>query len=573
MNPSRQITPAIADWVNFAQAKPGVAFGNVKTHKPNNPLRLITSCCGTAIERLSAYTEHFLKPLAQKAPSFIKDTSDLLNKIARVNEQGPLPPNTLLVSWDVVSMFPNIDNNLGVSAVRKALDSRSTKFPSTDCIVEATEICLEHNNSQFLDKNVLQCHGTAMGPKNACSYADIAMSEIDRLAKTAGKYKPSLWWRYRDDIIDFWTEGLPALHEFTEFLNQLYPTIKFELVVSESKLNVLDLTLHLIDGFIYTDVYSKPSDSHLYLPPSSAHPSNCKRSIPYGVALRLKRNCSTQEFLDKRNKEYKAYLIQQGYDETLVEESFTKVEAINRSDLLKPKGRNKRTVVPLVLDYNPNLPDIGKIIRNNLTILHANDTMREIFPDKSIIAAYRRPKNLKELLAPSRLRPVKTRDPGDLVQQANLGCHKCSNRCDLCTNYFTESPSFRSFATRKIYHIKQNLNCSSSNVIYLASCNKCKLQYVGSTSTQFKVRFRNHKSAMLTNKNTCEVAIHFNNSPHSLSDFSFMCIEAITDTPIQSMDSVLLTREAYWSAQLFTLKPFGLNKRQEYKSSKRINFH
>ena len=39
--------------------QPGVAFGNVKTHKKGNPLRLITctSCCGTAIERLSAFTE------------------------------------------------------------------------------------------------------------------------------------------------------------------------------------------------------------------------------------------------------------------------------------------------------------------------------------------------------------------------------------------------------------------------------------------------------------------------------------------------------------------------------------
>jgi len=43
-------------------------------------------------------------------------------------------------------MFPNIDNNLGISAVRKALDSRSDKFPSTDCIVEAI-ICYKHHNT------------------------------------------------------------------------------------------------------------------------------------------------------------------------------------------------------------------------------------------------------------------------------------------------------------------------------------------------------------------------------------------------------------------------------------------
>lgn len=47
--------------------------------------------------------------------------------------------------------------------------------------------------------------------------------------------------------------------------------IKSVLVYSESKVNVLDVTLHLVDGFIQTDIYSKPTDSHLYLSLSSAH--------------------------------------------------------------------------------------------------------------------------------------------------------------------------------------------------------------------------------------------------------------------------------------------------------------
>ena len=76
-------------------------------------------------------------------------------------------------------MFPNIDNNIGISAVRKALDSRSVKFPSTDCIVEAIEICLQTNNCQLFGINFVQKHGTATGPQNACSYADLAMGLVD----------------------------------------------------------------------------------------------------------------------------------------------------------------------------------------------------------------------------------------------------------------------------------------------------------------------------------------------------------------------------------------------------------
>jgi len=91
---------------------------------------------------------------------------------------------------------------------------------------------LKSNHSVFKENFFLQIHGTAMGPKDAFSYADFAMGERDFQAKFSGPIKPALWWRYRDDVFDLWQQGLPALHEFTEFINSLYPTIKFESVFS-----------------------------------------------------------------------------------------------------------------------------------------------------------------------------------------------------------------------------------------------------------------------------------------------------------------------------------------------------
>ena len=118
-------------------------------------------------ENLSAFTEFYLQPLAQKLLSFIKDTTDLLNKIEHLNTSGPFPTGTLLVSWDMVSMFPNIDNKLGLFAFRKALNARESIFPSTSCILEAIKICLKSNHSVFKENFFLQIHGTVMGPKNA----------------------------------------------------------------------------------------------------------------------------------------------------------------------------------------------------------------------------------------------------------------------------------------------------------------------------------------------------------------------------------------------------------------------
>ena len=175
------------------------------------------------------------------------------------------------------------------------------------------------------------------------------MGIIDKKAKFEGAM---LWWRYRDDIFYLWTLGVPMLLEFTEYINSLYPTIKFELLCSENSLNMLGLTLHLRDGFIVTDIYAKPTDSHLCLPLSSAHPFHCKRAIPCGVALRIKRNYSTDEFLNKRSEEYKGYLKSKNYNADLVNSQFEKAFNKERSELLKKRVKPNKKVFPLLLGYN-----------------------------------------------------------------------------------------------------------------------------------------------------------------------------------------------------------------------------
>ena len=491
------------------------------------------------------------------------------------NRFGPDDPTTLLIglkpSTRTRGCSCSMQNHGPFKQHNTSTFFPGKNIPSTDCLVEAVEICLRVNNCQFAGQSFVQKHGTAMGPKNACSYADLAMGIIDEKAKFEGSLRPMLWWRYRDDIFDLWTQGLPKLLEFTDYINDLYPTIKFELVYSESHLNVLDLTLHFCDGFISTDVYAKPTDSHLYLPFSSSHPSHCKRAVPFGVALRIKRNCSTNDFLQNRCKEYKRYLKSQNYPAELVDKQFDKALSISRSELLSKKAKPDKKVFPLVLDYNPILPDIQKVIKNHFHLLQSSPEVKEIFPSKSIFPAYRRTKNLKELLAPSKFQVTSCRNP----REENGGCSKCNKKCDLCKNYLIQASKFRSSATGRYYSIPQKLSCSSQNVIYLATCAKCNLQYVGSTSTEFKVRFRNHKSNMLKNKRTCELAIHYKlNSEHEISQINFIIIEQIRSFENSlHLEQLLLTREAYWTAQLFTLNPHGLNKRRESRSKHRIYYY
>ena len=79
---------------------------------------------------------------------------------------------------------------------------------------------------------------------------------------------------------------------------------------------------------------------------------------------------------------------------------------------------------------------------------------------------------------------------------------------------------------------------------------------------------------MRTNKHKCELAVHFNCTKHEISEINFIVIEKITSQGDAAyIDRLLLTREAYWTAQLCTLSPHGLNKRREFRSKNRVRYN
>ena len=76
-----------------------------KIHKKGNPGRPICSANGHPTERISEFVSHHLNPLVQTLPSCIKNTTHLLNKL---NQIDVLPPNAILVTLDVSSLYTNI---------------------------------------------------------------------------------------------------------------------------------------------------------------------------------------------------------------------------------------------------------------------------------------------------------------------------------------------------------------------------------------------------------------------------------------------------------------------------------
>ena len=194
-------------------AVPGKNSTLYKTHKPNNPVRLSTTGCNTAIENLSRFIEVVCAPLTNNIETRIRDTSHLLDIIDELNSER-IPDNTILVSFDLINMYPSIDNDRGIVAVKNALETRAYKSPSTGCIIEGLEICLKCNNPRFGSQNLLQLNGTATGAPNSCSYADLAVFDIDKSVLQAKRntfQEMRYFGRYCDDFLALWTDPLQKL--------------------------------------------------------------------------------------------------------------------------------------------------------------------------------------------------------------------------------------------------------------------------------------------------------------------------------------------------------------------------
>jgi len=121
---------------------------------------------------------------------------------------------------------------------------------------------------------------------------------------------------------------------------------------------------------------------------------------------------------------------------------------------------------------------------------------------------------------------------------------------------------FQSTVTQKCYEIKnfsgEPLSCSSSNIIYLITCNRCKLQYVGETLQTLKKRMNGHRSGIKSKVDNI-LYNHFQ-GPCSLDNISVQPIEAFRgDGRKETITKERKFKENYWIKELRTTYPYGLN--------------
>lgn len=446
----------------------------------------------------------------------------------------------------------NIDRMLQVTK------SAFQKFPDAsrpdDHILQLLNYILHNNDFQFNDETFLQICGTAMGKACSPQLADLYLEWFDEQARTGFHIKPFLYFRYLDDIFMIWTGTVEQLKEFEKFLNSLIPGINIKLEYSSESISFLDTTIYTQEEEdhkkIQTKVYFKPTDTHQLLHKQSFHPRHFFTGVLKSQFIRFKRISSSRNDYDEASRTLMTALRSRGY-------ATRKMRALkndiwyNHTDGTR---QQQQELLPIVVPYNELGIQLSmrwnKYIRSNPNLQHLK-----------IITAYTVGSSLASRLVHSQL---KTQQKDNLRQQTiNMGkstkprqeCGPCHHhRCKACL-YVRSTHWFSNMITGRNYAIRSRINCRTRNLVYLVSCTKCNIQYVGQTSRELGTRAIEHISAIRRHTDT-PVAIHFNLPDHQINHFRITGIDQMASS---DNNTARQNREMYWMTTLQTIYPNGLN--------------
>ena len=159
------------------------------------------------------------------------------------------------------------------------------------------------------------------------------------------------------------------------------------------------------------------------------------------------------------------------------------------------------------------------------------------FPKTSIISAYRRSANLRDLLVTAKL-PSLTREKPLLLDRQ-----------------FSKLRFIRNCRDRTVVRIGQGFSSRSRNCIYVLFCTKCDKKYVGQTKNSMSTRMYQHRNSLNSNKPDTPSIQHFRS--HGLGPFKMASLQG----DIGWSDRERRRAERGWIYRLGTKEPHGLNQR------------
>ena len=113
-----------------------------KIHKrlSNVPGHPINFNCGISTEKFSEFLDHYMQPVVKERKLYIKDTPDFLDKL---KDLGEIPEGAILVTADVVGLYPSIPHTEGLEVLCKQYDKFLHKTVPREDIIKMANFLLK----------------------------------------------------------------------------------------------------------------------------------------------------------------------------------------------------------------------------------------------------------------------------------------------------------------------------------------------------------------------------------------------------------------------------------------------
>lgn len=414
-----------------------------KVHKSPLKTRPIVSVSGSLLHGLGLWVDEQLQKIAANLPFIFRSSSDVLDSLRLLEEQGKLIPRKgekfLLFTCDARSMYTNIDTAHALTVIREFLSNSELikRVPPSDpayvnhqAVLDALRILMYHNVFQFGDTFWCQKTGTAMGTPPAPMYATIYFLIHELVVIPLFRQWLLLYGRYIDDGFGIWR--IPAgeaphvsrrrWEEFCTAFNS-FGSLQWDFSPLGTKATFLDLDIELFDGSFSTSLFAKKLNLYLYLPSHSSHPPGVLHGLILGTIHRIFRLCSHADDARAQLVLFFRRLRLRGYPPRQLERAFHQALLSHQQATRHRRESSNAPVLPddgsnrlfLHCHFHPaGIPRslIQSLASNNLFHPHNKPPLCDLSNHNGhplgfdrLIVAFHRPRNLGNLLCPRRLDP------------------------------------------------------------------------------------------------------------------------------------------------------------------------
>ena len=362
-----------------------------KVHKNPISYRPICSYNGSLFEQTSKWLHHQLLPILLKQNQYLRDSHSLIQTL----ENLTVPPNSLIFTFDIETLYPSIPPKLGLIALKNLIAPHFSR-QKANLIYALSALTLEYHFLKFDNQTYQQIKGTAMGSNFSVVYACLFLSYLEN-----SKPSPHLVYftRYIDDAFGIWTGSETQLNTYLNFYSiDTNNSLKLTIQTSYTRLPFLDIWVNLDKSIFTFNCFQKLLNTYQYIPFSSTHPIHVKKSFISNELKRYMVRESTALGYQSMQYSFFSRLRARGYPTKFILKIFKQNPYYLRPSLLT-YTTTKEHSTPIIFNFKYTLDSPQPKINDILTKLHIDTQLdQELQHIPKPIICWTKPKNLHSLL-------------------------------------------------------------------------------------------------------------------------------------------------------------------------------